>query len=79
MLMDHVRVYGAANTSECLEYTFTDDFYGWKKIVIPTAQTSEILCDSCATALPSNTVRLAPARLLLKTSEVLSEPYLLVG
>lgn len=35
MLVDYLRVYGMANTSEIFEYRFVDDIEGWKQIVIP--------------------------------------------
>ena len=35
MLVDYVRVYGAANSSERFESTFVDDFTGWRQISIP--------------------------------------------
>ena len=35
MLVDYVRVFGTANTSERFEYRFVDDFEGWQQIVIP--------------------------------------------
>jgi beta-glucosidase len=35
MHVDYVRVYGAASTAERFEYTFANDFAGWKQIVIP--------------------------------------------
>lgn len=35
MMVDYVRVFGTANTSERFEYSFVDDFEGWQQIVIP--------------------------------------------
>jgi beta-glucanase (GH16 family) len=35
MYVDYVRVYGAPNTSERFEATFTDDFSGWRQIRLP--------------------------------------------
>jgi beta-glucanase (GH16 family) len=35
MLVDYVRVYQAADTAERFEATFTDDFAGWRKVLIP--------------------------------------------
>jgi hypothetical protein len=32
-----VRVYGAADTAERFEYSFTDDFTGWRLINLPFA------------------------------------------
>ena len=35
MLVDYVRVYGAPNSSERFEYSFVDDWEGWKQITVP--------------------------------------------
>ena len=35
MLVDYVRIYQAADTSERFTYTFTDNFTGWKKVMAP--------------------------------------------
>jgi len=35
MLVDYVRVYQAVDTAERFEATFTDDFAGWQKVLIP--------------------------------------------
>ncbi|MBN1920778.1 MAG: CIA30 family protein, partial [Anaerolineae bacterium] len=35
MLVDYVRVYQAADTAERFEATFTDNFTGWRKVLIP--------------------------------------------
>jgi hypothetical protein len=35
MVVDYVRVHQAPNTSERFEYSFADDFSGWRKITIP--------------------------------------------
>jgi beta-glucanase (GH16 family) len=35
MVVDYVRVYGAANASERYEYAFSDDVEGWQRIVVP--------------------------------------------
>jgi beta-glucanase (GH16 family) len=34
-LVDHVRVYGAPDTAERFEATFTDDVAGWQRVTIP--------------------------------------------
>jgi beta-glucanase (GH16 family) len=37
MIVDYVRVYGAPDTAERFEYTFTDNLEGWQRVVIPFA------------------------------------------
>ena len=34
-LVDYVRVYQAANSAECFETTFVDNFTGWKEVTLP--------------------------------------------
>jgi beta-glucanase (GH16 family) len=38
MHVDYVRVYGAPDTAERFEHTFSDDVSGWKQITIPLAE-----------------------------------------
>ena len=38
MLVDYVRVYQAPDTSERYEYSFKDDFSGWRLIEAPFAE-----------------------------------------
>jgi beta-glucanase (GH16 family) len=40
MHVDYVRVYGAADTAERFEATFTDDAAGWRQITVPFSELS---------------------------------------